>query len=243
MSVLLLSGESAVKLGYYTTSQITATYTATSTAVTGTSYTYSDVYTASGSTRVPCVEQIFTQATDPQPGTEDWTLAITSFQPSAWDEFQMTASAYSNRRRAEIPPSPICRACYPPEPTPYNGLSARFPVDGVNTGFPWANPSSALENFWATSNWLPVSKIAGSANEDMYACVSVFNSMYDSVGSSNSQLRQAWSEGKRTSIKNGLLYGAVQFRKSSEVTGTITYTYTATAVSSEYHVTNKFLGV
>jgi hypothetical protein len=247
MSTLLLSGVSAFPIAWYTTSKVTVTKTASSWQVTGTSIASTPIYSASSThSNCPCVEQIFTQQSDPRPGTEDWTLAITSFDKSeGFDYVRMSATAWTTGMSSyEHPyPSPICRACYPPPPGAYGSLSASFPVDGVNTGFNWS--AGSYNSVSATSEWLPISRIAGSFNTStLYACVSVYNPMFDnSNGSSDSQLRQAWSEGKRRYISAGSFWGAVQFGKKVEKSGWVTSTYTATAISAILHSSDKCMGV
>jgi hypothetical protein len=191
----------------------------------------------------PCVEQIFTQRPDPKPGTEDWTLAITSFNSSdRYDYVRMSATAYTAPSSNLAPyPSPICRACYPPPPS-MSSLSSRFPVDGVNAGFDWTGSYNA---FSATSQWLPISAIAGSFDAPtLYACVSVWNPMFDSAfGSSVSDLRQAWSEGQRRYIRGGSFWGAVQFGKIIDTSGWVTSKYTATVISATLHSSDQCMGV
>ena len=246
MSTLLLSGVSAFPLAWYTTAKVTSVKTASSWQVTGTAISASPRYSASSTnTNCPCVEQIFTQSPDPKPGTEDWTLAITSFNKSDnYDYVRMTAIAYTTVDSSEYAtyPSPICRACYPPPPSRYGSLSATFPVDGVNTGFDWTGHSYSLT---AASDWLPISAIAGTFDTStLYACVSVYNPMFDRAwNSSLSDLRQAWSEGKRRYISAGSFWGIVQFGKIVNTSGWVTSTYTATSVSAVLHSSDKCMGV
>ena len=204
----MLSGESPFWLACSTKVNYNYGYV---TSVTATS----PIYTAGG-TSVPCVEQVFTKSTDPRPYTEDWTIAIEPFNPSEWNVFRMSATASSTDRRINTLPSPIARACYV-DPSANNSISADFPVDGVNTGFEWKPSSLDGVYYTAETEWLPISAIASSETAQLYASVSVFNSMFDSYGSSISVLRSAWSAGDRTSIVHGSLSGAVQFGRTQSI--------------------------
>ena len=54
------------------------------------SYETAGRYSSTASTAT-CYEQIFVEESDPAPETEDWTNFITSFDPTQYDAFGMTA--------------------------------------------------------------------------------------------------------------------------------------------------------
>lgn len=224
--VYTLSGK-PVKL--YITGAGLSSSVGTSTIVTSTgqvAYTTETYSSTSPSARV--YEQIFTQQADPRPMTEDWTNFICQFDPTQYDEFSARCEAviYSPDSGSSI--SPLVRAFYPPSST---GLSARLPVDGLNTGFDWGYKyydysTNTLDLIASTNKWYPMSAIVGSATEPMLAAVCAYNPLFGTT-------RSQWASGLCSALPTNCKFsGTISFRKAMIDTSNSTASSTSIVYNS-----------
>lgn len=202
-----------------------------------------------------CYEQIFTEMSDPDPLSPDWTNFICPFTAGDWKEWSASvyASASGTSDLGYIyykTDTPLIRAFSPNSSE--DALSATLAVDGYNFSrqlqtsawMPYDshyNNSSMSAKYSAqTKRWYPISMLAGSETGKLLAAVCVNMEFFNFTSYEHSANYNNWSAGLYSALPPGcMLSGAIQFRRdsttdssSAEETAEYTYVYSGTATAT-----------